>query len=75
MPALPRVAGRDCIAALHKAGYRLARQRGSHVRLHHPTRTPVTVPLHKTLDRGTLRAILRTTDIPVEAFIELMAER
>jgi len=30
------------------------------------------VPLHDTLDRGTLRGIIRTVDITVEAFTELL---
>ena len=42
---------------------------GSHVRLLCPGRTPVTVPMHKPLKRGTLRSILRTADIEVEVFV------
>ncbi|MEK7793794.1 MAG: type II toxin-antitoxin system HicA family toxin [Candidatus Hydrogenedentota bacterium] len=44
--------------ALEKAGYAVTRQRGSHVRLVATGRNAVTVPMHKTLDRGTLRAII-----------------
>jgi predicted RNA binding protein YcfA (HicA-like mRNA interferase family) len=68
---LPVLSGRECIAALAKLGYRQARQRGSHVRLICQGRTPVTVPLHDTLDRGTLRGILRAVDITVEEFVVL----
>jgi predicted RNA binding protein YcfA (HicA-like mRNA interferase family) len=68
---LPVLSGRECIAALEKLGYRQARQRGSHVRLVCQGRTPVTVPLHGTLDRGTLRSILRAADISVDEFIAL----
>jgi hypothetical protein len=32
-------------------------------------RSPVTVPLHITLDRGTLRAILRTVETTPEDFL------
>lgn len=35
-------------------------------------RNPVTVPLHDTLDRGTLRSIIRTVDVTVEEFMRLM---
>ncbi len=35
---------------------------------------PVTVPLHNPLDRGTLRAIIRTVDITVEEFTRLLAQ-
>jgi predicted RNA binding protein YcfA (HicA-like mRNA interferase family) len=72
MPSLPVISGREAIAALFKLGYREIRQRGSHVRLACPGRTPVTVPLHPTLDRGTLRAIIRAADISVEEFCALL---
>lgn len=72
MPALPVISGEQCIRALEQLGYRRARQKGSHVRLVCEGRTPVTVPLHDTLDRGTLRSVLRTIDASVEDFLELL---
>ncbi len=72
MPTLPVLSGRDCIRALTRLGYREIRQRGSHVRLACPGRTPVTVPLHPVLDRGTLRSIIRAADITVEEFCRLL---
>lgn len=72
MATLPILSGQQCIAALAKLGYRQARQKGSHVRLVAPGRSPVTVPLHSELDRGTLRAILRVADVSVEAFTALI---
>ena len=72
MPALPVVSGAACVAALAKLGYRVTRQRGSHVRLVAEGRAPVTVPLHNELDRGTLRSILRTANLDVAAFIALL---
>lgn len=75
MAALPVISGKECIAALGQLGYRQARQRGSHVRLTCEGRSPVTVPLHDTLDRGTLRSILRTVDISVEDFLGLLGSK
>ncbi len=72
--ALPVISGRECIAALMKLGYREARQKGSHVRLVCQGRSPVTVPLHDTLDRGTLRNIIRTVNIKVDEFLKLLRE-
>lgn len=69
---LPIISGRQCIAALKKLGYREARQKGSHVRLTCSGRSPLTVPLHPTLDRGTLRSILRSAEISPEEFQKLM---
>ena len=72
MGALPLISGADCIAALGRVGYRPIRQKGSHVRLGCPGRTPVTVPLHTELDRGTLRSILRTVELSVNDFVALL---
>jgi predicted RNA binding protein YcfA (HicA-like mRNA interferase family) len=69
---LPIISGDECVRALLKFGYREARQKGSHVRLVGEGRNSVTVPLHKTLDRGTLRSIIRTVDISVEDFVKLL---
>ena len=74
MPALPVVSGSECVAALERLGYRVVRQRGSHVRLAAPGRVPVTVPLHTELDRGTLRSILRTAELSAEEFISVLRE-
>lgn len=73
-PSLPIISGCDCVHALAKLGYRDVRQKGSHVRLVCEGRNPVTVPLHETLDRGTLRAIIRTVDISVERFVRLLGK-
>ncbi|MGH7812775.1 MAG: type II toxin-antitoxin system HicA family toxin [Candidatus Binataceae bacterium] len=51
-----------------KNRYRQARQKGSHVRLVCAGRNPVSVPLHPTLGRGTLKSILRTAELTVEEF-------
>jgi predicted RNA binding protein YcfA (HicA-like mRNA interferase family) len=68
-PKLPVLSGEELIAVLEKFGYLRVRQRGSHVRLRHPASSehkPVTVPLHDSLARGTLRSILRDAGITVE---------
>lgn len=73
MPPLPIISGDECIAALRAFGYAVARQGGSHVRLVCTGRTPVTVPRHSTLKRGTLRSILRVAEISVEDFIKALS--
>ena len=69
MASLLVVSGDACIAALRRFGYEIARQSGSHVRLVCVGRSPVTVPRHATLKRGTLRSILRVAEISVDAFV------
>lgn len=71
-PKLPVVSGQDLIRVLTRVGYEIARQRGSHVRLRHPTdsrRRPVTVPLHDELAFGTLKRILRDAQLTVEELV------
>lgn len=72
MAPLPVISGRTCIDALARIGYRVIRQKGSHVRLVCHGRAPVTVPLHAEIDRGTLRSILRTVDISADEFMKLL---
>lgn len=72
MPELPVISGDQCISALEHLGYRIARTKGSHVRMGCLGRKSVTVPRHHELDRGTLRAILRTAEIRVDDFVKLL---
>lgn len=70
MSKLPVVSGKVCIKVLEKFGFNIYRRRGSHVTLLReipPNHT--TVPLHKELDRGTLKAILRQTGVSPKDFI------
>jgi predicted RNA binding protein YcfA (HicA-like mRNA interferase family) len=71
--SLPRLSGRECVAALAKVGFRLIRQESSHmvVRRDEPF-AQVVVPDHRELDRGTLRAIIRQAGLTVEAFVALI---
>ena len=73
MSKLPVVSGAACVKALRKIGFEVYRQRGSHivvVRSSPPSQA--TIPNHKELDRGTLRAIIRQTGLTVEEFVELL---
>jgi predicted RNA binding protein YcfA (HicA-like mRNA interferase family) len=72
-PSLPVVSGREAVEALEKAGFRVVRQKGSHmiVRRDSPF-VQVTVPDHKVLDRGTLRSIIRQSGLSVSEFVALL---
>ncbi|MBF0135771.1 MAG: type II toxin-antitoxin system HicA family toxin [Magnetococcus sp. DMHC-1] len=71
MNRLPQLSGRECLAILERYGFRLMRQKGSHmvVQRNNPF-SQLVVPDHKQLDRGTLRAIIRQSGLPVDAFLE-----
>ena len=74
MPKLPVISGRDAVERFVALGYRAVRQRGSHIRLIHPSspaRKPLSIPDHHELRRGLLRKLLRDAQITVEAFLEL----
>jgi predicted RNA binding protein YcfA (HicA-like mRNA interferase family) len=70
-PPLPVVSGADEINALVDAGFARVGQRGSHMKLRKAHLT-VIVPLHKQLAAGTLRSIIRQSEMSVEEFLELL---
>jgi predicted RNA binding protein YcfA (HicA-like mRNA interferase family) len=73
MNKLPVLSGERCIKALTKAGFYFKRQEGSHVTLRRDEPfCQLVVPLHKELDRGTLRAIIRQAGLSVSEFIKLL---
>ncbi len=58
---LPRdLSGAEFVKALSRAGYRVTRQTGSHVRLttDQPSQHHITIPAHDPLKVGTLSGIL-----------------
>lgn len=63
MPKLRRLSGDEVITILGQFGFQVHAQRGSHVKLRRVVsageRQTLTLPRHRELDRGTLRAILR----------------
>ena len=75
---LPRgVSGDRVVRALERAGYKVMRQRGSHVRLRHdgPPAHTITVPLHDLLKAGTLHGILAEVAQVRSVSIASLAER
>ncbi|MBW4568169.1 MAG: type II toxin-antitoxin system HicA family toxin [Tolypothrix carrinoi HA7290-LM1] len=73
MSKLPVISGAECVKALKKIGFVVARQRGSHIILvREEPKTTVSVPDHNELDRGTLRVIIRQVGLNVDEFVELL---
>lgn len=68
MPELPVCSGGEVIRALERLGFRVVRQRGSHVMLRKGMDGCV-VPLHRELKRGTLSGILRQAGVGASEFI------
>ena len=72
MPRLPPVSGREAVSAFERAGFGVRRQRGSHIimtKTGHPE--TLSVPDHRELQAGTLRALIRKARLSVEQFEEL----
>jgi len=72
---LPVISGKEALKALERAGFVVVRQRGSHVRIKKVTSESIiniTIPLHETLDRGTLKGILRNACLTAEEFVDLL---
>jgi len=65
---LPVISGLELVKVLHKLGFEIDHQTGSHLilRLNKSPFTRVTVPNHKVISKGTLRAIMRQTELDLE---------
>jgi predicted RNA binding protein YcfA (HicA-like mRNA interferase family) len=73
--ALPVLSGRDVIKALSKAGFNAVRQRWSHVIMVKEGAQPpirITVPLHKAVKKGTLKAIISQSGLSTKEFLGLL---
>ncbi len=67
--SLPVVSGAEAIRAFERAGWRQARQKGSHVSVVKPgVNVNLSVPLHRELDRGTLRKLIRLAGLSLAEF-------
>jgi predicted RNA binding protein YcfA (HicA-like mRNA interferase family) len=75
MGELPQISGRQLIKVLKTIGYEVVRQKGSHIRLHHPFdsgKKPLTIPDHKTIGKGLMHKILRDAQIDPDTFREML---
>jgi len=77
MPKLPRITGEELVRALIKAGFEVARTKGSHVQVRkfvESGKITFPVPVHKgkTLKPGLLKGILRKAGITEEELEELL---
>ncbi|KKR60676.1 hypothetical protein A2643_02350 [Candidatus Nomurabacteria bacterium RIFCSPHIGHO2_01_FULL_39_220] len=72
MAQIPVLNSRVVIKTLIKAGYVVVRQKGSHIRLQHINKKPVTVPRHPLIGKGLLKKILRDSEISLFDFKKLL---
>jgi predicted RNA binding protein YcfA (HicA-like mRNA interferase family) len=73
MAKLPQVSGGQAVAAFERAGFEVQRQRGSHVIM---TKSgfseTLSVPAHRRLKPGMLRALIRKAGLSVDEFVALL---
>jgi predicted RNA binding protein YcfA (HicA-like mRNA interferase family) len=77
MPKLQAVKGIELKKFCEKLGFKVTRQRGSHVRMRHDDGRVTTIPIHRNSDipMGLLRKIIREDlEISQEEFLRLYME-
>lgn len=73
MPGLPVISGRKAVRAFERAGWVISRQKGSHViMLKQGSIVSLSIPQHRELAPGTLRALIRASGLTVEEFSGLL---
>jgi len=70
---LANISGKEAVKAFAKAGWSVIGQVGSHVVMTKPdVRANLSIPQHKELSVGTLRALIRHSGMTVEEFLGLL---
>jgi predicted RNA binding protein YcfA (HicA-like mRNA interferase family) len=73
MPRLPVISGGDAVKAFQQVGWRVDRQRGSHVvLLKAGSIVSLSIPQHRELAPGTLRSLIRSAGMSTDDFLALL---
>ena len=77
MSFLPNIKPAKLLPILVRIGFRVVRQKGSHITLEHITdKKKITVPMHnKDLPKPTLFSILKQSGISIEEFLKLLGKK
>jgi predicted RNA binding protein YcfA (HicA-like mRNA interferase family) len=77
LPKIPQINSIQLIKILEQEGFKVIRQKGSHVILINKEKTRIVIPLHpgKDIKPGLLRAIIREAGINREKFLKLLKEK
>ncbi len=70
MGLLSNVSGKKAAKVFLKFGYVIDHQTGSHIILYHPSKPTLSIPDHKELAPGLLRALIRKSGLTVKMFME-----
>jgi predicted RNA binding protein YcfA (HicA-like mRNA interferase family) len=70
---LANISGKEAAKAFAKAGWQTMGQVGSHlVMTKSGCRANLSIPQHKELSTGTLRSLIRSSEMSVDDFLELL---
>jgi predicted RNA binding protein YcfA (HicA-like mRNA interferase family) len=72
---LPTISGREIVKVLEKIGFAIVGRKSSHVRLKRQRGKEVLiviVPMHRELAKGTLRSVLRQSNLTMEDLNRLL---
>jgi len=73
MGRLANISGKEAAKAFARAGWQVVGQVGSHlVMTKSGERANLSIPQHKELSVGTLRALIRAAELTVDEFIDLL---
>ena len=72
MGRLAGVSGRAAVAAFSRAGWQVARQRGSHVILKKPGKPNLVIPMHRTVAPLLLLSQIRRAGLNEDEFLTLL---
>jgi predicted RNA binding protein YcfA (HicA-like mRNA interferase family) len=73
MGRLSNISGKEAVKAFQKAGWEPLGQVGSHLVMSKPgVRVNLSIPQHKELSVGTLRALIRHAGMTVDEFLALL---
>ena len=75
MTLIPSLSYTEILTALERAGWRVVRQKGSHIRLSKFAEgrlRKLTVPAHRPVKRSTLAKIIKQAGLTLEEFLSLI---
>ena len=73
MGKLGNISGKEAVKAFKKAGWEVVGQVGSHVvMVKSGKRANLSVPQHKELSLGTLRALIRNAELTIDEFLRFL---
>jgi predicted RNA binding protein YcfA (HicA-like mRNA interferase family) len=73
MGKLGNISGKEAVKAFQKAGWEVIGQVGSHVvMVKSGVRVNLSIPQHKELSVGTMRALIRNAGLTVDEFLALL---